>query len=103
MISLGLRISVLFKQKNGNFMEIITRELRFYRDDDGRWYVHLPEWEGDAAELEMVAGADVLLEKISRKRDQVTIKVSNDSKLGEDGWEKLELVERKEDIEEGAM
>lgn len=42
------------------------RIFKFNREVDDfdvwRWYVELPEWEGSKADLEMVAGADLLLE-----------------------------------------
>jgi hypothetical protein len=34
----------------------------FYKEENGRWYVDLPEWTGDKSDLEMVEGADVLLD-----------------------------------------
>lgn len=45
------------------------RNLKFYREPDGRWYVDLPEWEGEKEELEMVQGADVLLDIIDQNGD----------------------------------
>lgn len=39
--------------------------LKFYRNEDNRWYVDLPEWEGSKDDLEMVCGADSLLDIIS--------------------------------------
>ena len=38
------------------------RKVIFYREESGRWYIDLPEWKGSKAELEMVSGADVLLD-----------------------------------------
>lgn len=34
-------------------------------DNGGRWYAVIPEWEGSKAELEMVSGADTLLDIIN--------------------------------------
>lgn len=39
-----------------------SREFRFYKESNGRWYVDLPEWRGGKWNLEMVEGADELLE-----------------------------------------
>lgn len=39
--------------------------LDFEKWDNGRWYVVLPEWTGDQEELEMVAGADSMLDALS--------------------------------------
>ena len=38
------------------------REFKFYKDPEHRWYVDLPEWEGEKDNLEMVLGADSFLE-----------------------------------------
>ena len=52
-------------------------QLRFYKHTDGRWYVDLPNWEGDFEDLEMVAGADDLLEVLSHqlKTQSITFEV----------------------------
>lgn len=39
--------------------------LKFYKEDN-RWYVDLPEYEGKKEDLEMVAGADVMLDIIAQ-------------------------------------
>lgn len=41
-------------------------QLTFNKISD-KWYVDLPEWEGEFDDLEMVAGADNLLEALSMK------------------------------------
>lgn len=38
------------------------RSFTFNKEEDNRWYIELPEWEGSHAELEMVAGFDKLLD-----------------------------------------
>ena len=54
-----------------------TREFRFYKDVNDRWYVDLPEWQGPKWNLEMVDGADVLLNSLkSKHKNDVTIHVS---------------------------
>lgn len=48
-----------------------------------KWYIDLPEYSGDLAELEMVAGADELLQEIVNKSDktnQVTIQIVENKK-----------------------
>jgi hypothetical protein len=32
----------------------MRRMFKFYKESTGRWYVDLPEWEGEKAEIEMV-------------------------------------------------
>ena len=39
-------------------------QLAFVKEKSGRWYIDLPEWEGAHANLEMVAGADLLLDHL---------------------------------------
>ncbi|MAX51478.1 MAG: hypothetical protein CMH22_05820 [Methylophaga sp.] len=48
----------------------------FYRDLENRWYIDLPNWEGDKEDLEMVAGADTMLDIIAQGRDRVRVKIS---------------------------
>ena len=37
----------------------------FERWEDGRWFVILPEWDGDQDDLEMVEGADKMLDSLT--------------------------------------
>lgn len=52
------------------------REFKFVKEDDNKWYVDLPEWEGDHAELEMVCGADTMLDIIAQGEDHAYMRVS---------------------------
>lgn len=49
--------------------------LDFYKEKDGRWYVDLPHWQGDKAELEMVCNADVMLDILADGEDEITLEV----------------------------
>jgi hypothetical protein len=49
-----------------------------FNKEDKKWYIYLPEWEGDKAELEMVAGADILLDHLSHNKDTVSVIVSEE-------------------------
>lgn len=40
-------------------------EISFERFENGRWYVVFPEYEGDQADLEMVEGADRMLDALT--------------------------------------
>ena len=51
-------------------------ELTFERWKDGRWYVILPEYDGDQKDLEMVGGADTFLENLTGNGLYVTVDVS---------------------------
>ena len=47
--------------------------LSFVKEESNKWYVVLPEWEGDKEELEMVLGADELLDRLSSYGDSVRV------------------------------
>jgi hypothetical protein len=62
-------ISGIFSNKKGEYT------LSFVQDPDERWYVDIP-WDGNRANLEMVAGADDLLTFLDKqKAHRVTIHV----------------------------
>ena len=48
----------------------------FNKDTDNRWYINLPTWTGDKAELEMVQGADSLLDILAQGEDYVDVSIS---------------------------
>jgi hypothetical protein len=50
----------------------MIRTFKFYKEDN-KWYVDLPEWRGDKSDLEMVLGADLLLEIISGDYDDCSV------------------------------
>lgn len=52
------------------------KNLKFYKESSGRWYVDLPEWEGEQADLEMVCGADTFLDILAQDETEVYINVS---------------------------
>lgn len=42
-----------------------------------RWYIDLPEWQGPRANLEMVAGADTMLEVFAQGQERVNVTFTN--------------------------
>jgi hypothetical protein len=52
------------------------RKFKFYKEPDNRWYIDLPEWTGSKADLEMVSGADSMLEYMSEGEYQVFVYIS---------------------------
>ena len=50
-------------------------ELKFIKETTKRWYIDLPEWTGRREDLEMVFGADTLLDKLSNGGNTVSLKV----------------------------
>jgi hypothetical protein len=57
---------------------IMRRQFKFYKEDTGRWYVDLPEWEGEKAELEMVSGADLFLDILSQGEGVTYVTLSDE-------------------------
>jgi hypothetical protein len=49
-----------------------------FNKEDNRWYIYLPEWEGNKADLEMVAGADKMLDHLSSNSDTITVEISEE-------------------------
>lgn len=72
------------------------KNYKFYKETDGRWYIDLPEWEGTKDELEMVAGADTMLDYMTQGDNEIYLSFS-DEKF--DGYE-YELI-LKEEIYDG--
>lgn len=84
-------------------------DLTFVREEGDRWYIDLPSWPWHHANLEMVCGADRMLEILSEGRDKVRlqVKVSQtpfSENVGEDmikeGW--IELTQIKSSLSGGA-
>lgn len=63
--------------------------LTFYKTQDNKWFVDLPEWEGAIEELQMVCGADTLLDIISQGEDSVRLFLSLEPQEGCDILDKL--------------
>ena len=74
--------------------------LQFYKEFDGRWYVDLPHWKGQKSDLEMVAGADLMLNHIAKNDDRVWIILSENYFEGSD---KLEFLKPDDVYGEGAF
>lgn len=55
----------------------IMRNFKFEKESDNRWYIVLPEWKGDKEELEMVCGADTMLDIVAQGEDHVYLTISD--------------------------
>ncbi len=75
------------------------KKLKFNKEPSGRWYVDLPDWEGSKADLEMVAGADNMLEYMAEGQGHVYLCVSENEFEGAD---KLEFIKLATELENGA-
>ena len=51
-------------------------ELTFEKWEDGRWFVVLPDYDGDQEDLEMVDGADTFLDFLTEDGLYVTVDVN---------------------------
>ncbi len=64
-------------------------ELTFEKWENGKWFVVLPEYDGDQEDLEMIDGADILLDFLSTDALYVTVEVSLEEKKD---YSMLELI-----------
>lgn len=55
----------------------MTITLKFEKDSSSRWYVVLPDWEGKHSDLEMVCGADTMLDIEAQGESEVYLTLSN--------------------------
>lgn len=75
------------------------RELKFYKESSNKWYVDLPEWEGPKSDLEMIYGADTMLDYLSENKNEVILNVSETEF---DNSDILHFKEETPDIGEGS-
>lgn len=54
----------------------MIKNLNFNKDIESRWYVDLPDWDGPEKDLEMVLGADTMLDILSQGESFVNISIS---------------------------
>lgn len=76
------------------------REFRFYKESTNRWYVDLPEWNGPKSDLEMVDGADSMLEYMAEGSGEVRAILSTQKV---DNVYHLKFVRETPEIGEGAQ
>jgi hypothetical protein len=58
------------------------RLMKFYKDTDNKWYADVPEWTGDKWELEMVCGADTMLEIMAQGEEEVFLNLTTEDPRG---------------------
>lgn len=71
----------------------MSTHYKFYKTENDRWYIDLPEWTGVQADLEMVAGADKMLDELSNNGDEITLDIS-DLYSDKDKWNEAVILER---------
>lgn len=74
------------------------KKFNFYKEQDNRWFINLPDWEGDKDDLEMVMGADTMLDILAQGDDNVSLSMSKEPFESYDY-----LLTLKEEIYEGGM
>jgi hypothetical protein len=62
-----------------------------FNKENGCWYIDLPNWTGTKGELQMVAGADTLLDKLSNNGTCVEVMLTTDRNCPE-GFETLNRI-----------
>ena len=75
------------------------KTFRFYKETSNRWYIDLPDWTGSKDDLEMVAGADAMLEYMAEGKNEVSVIVSETDFKGADV---LNFVRMADEIGNGA-
>jgi hypothetical protein len=63
--------------------------IKFYKEADNSWYADLPEFEGSKSELEMVSGADHMLDIVSEGENETRLFLSLDKFEGSNEFKLL--------------
>lgn len=63
-----------------------------FNKEQGNWYIDLPNWYGTKAELQMVAGADTLLDQLSENGTTVNVTLSTDKVINTPGFQTLKRI-----------
>lgn len=58
--------------------------FRFYKTAFNKWFIDLPDWGGSIDDLEMVQGADIMLEKLSGNSIECVLDLSDEPFEGAD-------------------
>lgn len=54
------------------------KNYKFYKEESGKWYIDLPIWLGNKEELEMVMGADTMLDILAEGENTKNLLISKD-------------------------
>jgi len=55
----------------------MKKTFRFYKTDAGSWYIDLPEWTDGIEALQMVEGADTMLDTVSNYGRECYLELSD--------------------------
>ena len=56
--------------------------MKFIKEENNNWYVVLPEWNGSKDDLQMVMGADIMLDILSHGNNEIELDVRLEDKEG---------------------
>ena len=56
----------------------MERVCKFYKESDGSWFIQLPEWSGEKSALQMVLGADTLLDIMAQGHQEILVRFSDE-------------------------
>jgi len=74
-------------------------EYKFKKESTGKWYIELPDYPGPKEDLQMVEGADTMLDIMAQENDTVSLILSD--KYFE-GGHYLEFIREATELENGA-
>ena len=66
------------------------QEFRFYKEPSNRWFIDLPGWTGGKDDLEMILGADTMLDIVSGNTREVRLQLSTEPFDGADYLKRIE-------------
>lgn len=75
-------------------------KLTFEKDPNNEWYIVLPDWTGDRADLQMVCGADTFLDMIAKEEKLVSLEIESEL-TGDKGLPSFFLAKRHDTPEIG--
>ena len=62
----------------------MKQTFRFYKTASERWFIDLPTWTGSVDDLEMVEGADIMLDLVSGHSNECYLMLSDQEFEGAD-------------------
>lgn len=79
-----------------NFILRKRKFLLSFTKEDGRWYVDMPYWGFKKSQLEMVSGANTMLDKMADGESEVNlvIEIPKDKNQQFDNWIRCDKVEQ---------
>ena len=63
-----------------------------FNKDNNNWYIDLPNWTGTKGELQMVGGADTLLDHLSNNGTTVNVTLTIEKEFNSPGFQTLKRI-----------